>query len=259
MAGGHHRRLCPCSQHRGPRVAVLALLCLLFILVNGPPGGSHGLVAARGDRRAVLLPDRRGARHLGGARRPGVGAARPICDTLQTMPIFVFLIPVIMVFLVGEFSAHRHDPLCHRAVDPLHRARVAQRAPEIVEAARAMGAGRLQRLRQVELPLALPEIMLGLNQTIMMALAMVVVAALVGARGLGATVMVAQLGQCRDQAGLGPGRRAHCHCDGPDHPVVGGAAQGGARPWLTGSPASRPSCSRARGRRAPMGRLMASW
>jgi glycine betaine/proline transport system permease protein len=64
-----------------------------------------------------------------------------------------------------------------------------------------MGTGRLQRLRQVELPLALPEIMLGLNQTIMMALAMVVVAALVGARGLGEQVMIA-LNQANPGTGL---------------------------------------------------------
>jgi glycine betaine/proline transport system permease protein len=70
-----------------------------------------------------------------------------------------------------------------------------------VEASRAFGTTHWQRLRQVQIPLALPEIMLGLNQTIMMALAMVVVAALVGARGLGEQVMIA-LNQANTGAGL---------------------------------------------------------
>jgi glycine betaine/proline transport system permease protein len=130
------------------------------------------------------------------------GLLRPVCDTLQTMPIFVFLIPAIMVFLVGEFTAL--IAIVMYAVVPSiryteHGLRTVP--AEVVEAARAMGTTKSQLLWQVKLPLALPEIMLGLNQTIMMALAMVVVAALVGARGLGQEVMVA-LNQANTGKGL---------------------------------------------------------
>ena len=108
-----------------------------------------------------------------------------INDTLQTMPLFVFLIPVIMFFLVGEFSALlaiimyaivpsiRYTEFGLRSVDP-----------EVVEAAESMGCTQGQILRQVKLPLALPEIMLGLNQTVMYGLAMLVIAALIGTKGL---------------------------------------------------------------------------
>jgi glycine betaine/proline transport system permease protein len=117
---------------------------------------------------------------------------RPINDTLQTMPIFVFLIPAVMVFLVGEFTAL--IAVIMYAIVPSIRYTehgIRNVPAHVVEAARSFGATRRQLLWQVQLPLALPEIMLGLNQTIMMGLAMVIVAALVGARGLGQEVMVA--------------------------------------------------------------------
>ncbi|MBX6321823.1 MAG: ABC transporter permease subunit [Rhodospirillaceae bacterium] len=119
-------------------------------------------------------------------------ALRPFCDTLQTMPIFVFLIPAVMVFLVGEFTALIAIVL-YAIVPPIRYAEHGIRSvpPELTEAARMMGVTRWQMLWQVQVPVALPEIALGLNQTVMMALAMVVVASLVGAPGLGQDVMVA--------------------------------------------------------------------
>ena len=135
-------------------------------------GGALGLWAALNDRVSNVLS--------------------PICDTLQTIPIFVFLIPAIMVFLVGEFTALIATIMY--AIVPMIRytEHGIRNVPESVsEAARSIGTTPLQRLTQVQIPMALPEIMLGLNQTIMMALAMVVVAALVGAQGLGQEIMIA--------------------------------------------------------------------
>lgn len=116
----------------------------------------------------------------------------PICDTLQTIPLFVFLIPVMMVFLLGEFSAviaivmyaivpairYTRHGLCNLPV-------------EVIEAARASGATRWQLLRHVRLPLAMPEILLGLNQVIVMALAMLIVTALLGTKDLGQQIYAA--------------------------------------------------------------------
>jgi glycine betaine/proline transport system permease protein len=117
---------------------------------------------------------------------------RPINDTLQTMPLFVFLIPVLMFFQVGEFSALLAIMLY--AIVPSIRYTehgIRNVRPDIVEAATAQGCTGRQILFQVQLPLALPEIMLGLNQTIMFGLAMLVIAALVGTKGLGQGVYIA--------------------------------------------------------------------
>jgi glycine betaine/proline transport system permease protein len=173
-------------QVGGWRVALFAFLGMAFMLVTGAwpramlsfylaatsviicfvLGGALGIWAAENDRVSAVL--------------------RPINDTLQTMPLFVFLIPVIMVFLVGDFSALlaiimysivpaiRYTEHGLRHVDPV-----------AIEAARMMGCTERQVLWRVKLPLAVPEIMLGLNQVVMFALAMLVIAALVGTKGLG--------------------------------------------------------------------------
>jgi glycine betaine/proline transport system permease protein len=114
---------------------------------------------------------------------------RPINDTLQTMPQFVYLIPVIMLFKIGDFSAML--AIIAYAIVPAirymeHGLRTVP--AHVIEAARAIGCTERQILWQVRLPLALPQVMLGLNQTIMFAFAMLVITALVGTRDLGQMV-----------------------------------------------------------------------
>jgi glycine betaine/proline transport system permease protein len=115
-----------------------------------------------------------------------------IIDTLQTLPSFVYLIPVIMLFSVGDFSAMVAIVLY--AVVPAIRytdSGIRQVPADVVEAARAMGSTRRQVLGRVQLPLALPDIMLGINQTLMMGLSMLVITALVGTRDLGQETLIA--------------------------------------------------------------------
>ena len=117
---------------------------------------------------------------------------RPVLDMMQTMPSFVYLVPAIFFFGLGNVPAVVATIIY--AVPPAIRLTnlgIRQVSPETVEAARAFGATPLQLLLKVQIPLALPTIMAGINQTIMMALAMVVVASLVGGGGLGEDVLKA--------------------------------------------------------------------
>lgn len=114
----------------------------------------------------------------------------PVLDIMQTMPSFVYLIPALMLFGLGKVPAVLATIIY--AVPPLIRLTdlgIRQVDKEVVEAATAFGASPRQILFGTELPLALPTIMAGLNQTIMMALSMVVVASMIGARGLGESVL----------------------------------------------------------------------
>jgi len=114
----------------------------------------------------------------------------PVLDVMQTMPSFVYLIPAIMLFGLGKVPAVLATIIY--AVPPLIRLTdlgIRQVDGEVVEAATAFGGSPSQILFGVELPLATPTIMAGLNQTIMMALSMVVVASMIGARGLGEQVL----------------------------------------------------------------------
>ena len=113
-------------------------------------------------------------------------------DTLQTLPSFVYLMPVVMLFRVGDFAAML--AVVAYAIAPAIRYTdhgIRRVSPHLIEAAVASGCTPRQILWKVRLPLALPEIMLGVNQTIMMALSMLVITALVGTRDLGQEVYIA--------------------------------------------------------------------
>jgi len=116
---------------------------------------------------------------------------RPILDAMQTMPSFVYLIPALMLFGLGKVPAVFATIIY--AVPPVIRLTnvgIRQVPPSVIEAARAFGSSARQILFEVQLPLAIPSIMVGINQTTMMALAMVVIASMIGARGLGLEVLL---------------------------------------------------------------------
>ncbi len=152
--------------------AMLSLyLCGLAVIVSFTVGSVIGIWAAHSDRVSAFV--------------------RPISDTLQTMPLFVILIPIVMLFKIGEFTAllaiiaYAFVPAIRYAEHGLRNL-----PHEVLEAATAMGCTRRQLLLHVKLPLALPVLMLGLNQTIMYGMAMLVIAALVGTSGLGQRVYI---------------------------------------------------------------------
>lgn len=165
-------------------------LCAIAVALCLVAGGALGVVAAENDRFSAFL--------------------RPINDALQTMPQFVFLIPALMLFRVGEFTALIAIML-YAIVPPIRYVEHGLRnvSPDLVEAARQMGATRSQILWQVKMPLARPVIRLGLNQTIMAALSMLVIAALVGTRDLGQQVYIA-LGKADLGLGLVAGMAISC-------------------------------------------------
>jgi glycine betaine/proline transport system permease protein len=147
----------------------MIVVCTLLALAIGIP---VGLAMARSNRLQSVL--------------------NPVLDVMQTMPSFVYLIPVVMLLGIGRVPGLL--AVVVYALPPLIRltnlgVRLVDR--NVLEAADAFGASAWQKLKDVQIPLALPNIMAGVNQTIMMALAMVVVASMIGVQGLGQPVLKA--------------------------------------------------------------------
>jgi len=146
----------------------MVLSSVLFCCLAGVP---LGILSARSDRFDAVL--------------------RPVLDAMQTTPAFVYLVPIVMLFSVGNVAVVLATIVF--AMPPITRLTnlgIRQVHPELVEAAQAFGGTEWQVLVRVQVPLALPTILAGLNQTIMMALSMVVIAALIGAGGLGSPVIL---------------------------------------------------------------------
>ena len=146
-------------------IALITVAVLLSIVIAIPTG----IVASRSDKLDVVL--------------------RPVLDGMQTMPSFVYLVPAIMFFGIGNVPAVIATIIY--AVPPAIRLTnlgIMQVSAETIEAARSFGTTNRQLLIKVQIPMAVPTIMAGINQTIMMAVAMAVIASLVGAGGLGEDV-----------------------------------------------------------------------
>ena len=142
-------------------------VCTLLSIVLGVP---IGILMSRSDRTQAVVT--------------------PLLDVMQTMPAFVYLIPVVMLLGIGKVPGL--IAVVIYAVPPVIRLtnlgiRLVDR--EVLEASDAFGASGWQRLVGVQIPLAFPTIMAGVNQTIMMALAMVVIASMIGVQGLGQPVL----------------------------------------------------------------------
>lgn len=115
---------------------------------------------------------------------------RPVLDAMQTTPAFVYLVPVVMLFGIGNVPGVIVTIIF--ALPPLIRLTnlgIRQVRPDLIEAARAYGASPLQLLTKVQLPLAMPSIMAGINQTLMLSLSMVVIASMIAVGGLGQMVL----------------------------------------------------------------------
>ena len=144
-------------------VATSVVICVIF-------GLPLGLLAGKSDRFEMAI--------------------RPVLDTMQTIPAFVYLVPVVMLIGIGNVSGVIVTVVF--ALPPIIRLTslgIRQVNASVVEAARAFGSSPRQILFKVELPLATPSIMAGLNQTIMMALSVVVIASLIAVKGLGNEVL----------------------------------------------------------------------
>lgn len=144
----------------------MVLCAVVFCVIVGIP---LGIIAARSDRFANVI--------------------RPVLDAMQTTPAFVYLVPVVMLFSIGTVAGVIATIIF--SMPPIIRLTnlgIRQVRSDVVEAAKAFGATNHQMLWKVQFPLALPTIMAGLNQTMMLSLSMVVIAALIGAGGLGVPV-----------------------------------------------------------------------
>ena len=147
-------------------VAIITVCTIMCIAVGNPVG----ILMARSNRveKAML----------------------PVLDMMQTIPSFVYLIPILMLLGIGKIPGL--IAVCIYAIPPVIRLTnlgIREVDKETIEASEAFGATKIQKLRTVQIPLALPTVFAGVNQTIMMALAMVVIASMIGVKGLGVPIL----------------------------------------------------------------------
>ena len=144
-------------------ISVATLLCLLI-------GTPFGILMAKSNRVSLVMS--------------------PILDTMQTIPTFVYLIPIIMLLGIGKVPGL--IAVCIYAIPPIVRLTnlgIRQVNFKLIEAGKALGVSKFVILYKIEFPLALPSIMTGVNQTIMMSLSMVVIASMIGVSGLGVPIL----------------------------------------------------------------------
>ena len=144
-------------------ISVATLLCLLI-------GTPFGILMAKSNRVSLVMS--------------------PVLDTMQTIPTFVYLIPIIMLLGIGKVPGL--IAVCIYAIPPIVRLTnlgIRQVNFKLIEAGKALGVSKFIILYKIEFPLALPSIMTGVNQTIMMSLSMVVIASMIGVSGLGVPIL----------------------------------------------------------------------
>ena len=144
-------------------ISVATLLCLLI-------GTPFGILMAKSNRVSLVMS--------------------PALDTMQTIPTFVYLIPIIMLLGIGKVPGL--IAVCIYAIPPIVRLTnlgIRQVNFKLIEAGKALGVSKFVILYKIEFPLALPSIMTGVNQTIMMSLSMVVIASMIGVSGLGVPIL----------------------------------------------------------------------
>ena len=147
-------------------LAIISVSTLLCVIIGIP----IGILMSRSNRMQSLI--------------------MPVLDVMQTIPSFVYLIPVVMLLGIGKVPGLL--AVCIYAMPPIVRLTnlgIRLVDPEVLEAADAFGATPRQKMIRVQIPLALPNIFAGINQTIMMALSMVVIASMIGVKGLGVPVL----------------------------------------------------------------------
>lgn len=176
----------------GARLSVLVAALALFIAFNGL--WEKAMVSVYLVGISVIVASAIGIPLgiLGGLSDRFWRVLEAVIDTLQTLPSFVYLIPVVMLFRVGDFTAMIAIVLYALAPAVRYTAHgIRNVQPTLIEAGTAAGCTPFQLLAKIRLPLATPIILLGINQTVMLALSMLVITALVGTRDLGQEVYIA--------------------------------------------------------------------